>query len=139
MNRLDEIVMWLGPEGARAGLEHSDLTIAEIVDLEPALFSGKSQTKIKRAELIKEIVASVRSRLAKSSEELMTMDVDSLKNYFAQIKVSREELLSLLMELDIRPGSAAKKNLTEFAAREIRDIGMYRRIASGTSKEETSE
>ena len=123
----------MGPEGAQAGLEHSELTVAELIELDPELASKKSIVKLKRAELIKELIVSVRLRSTKSPEELMAMDADSLKNYFIGIKASREELLSLLLRLDIRPGSAARKNLTEFAAREISDIGMYKRVAMGRS------
>ncbi len=59
------------------------------------------------------------------------MDADSLRTYFFDIKATHAEILTLLQKMDIRPGSAAKKNLAEFAAREISDIGMYRRVASG--------
>jgi hypothetical protein len=59
------------------------------------------------------------------------MDPESLRMYFSKLKFSREELLDLLATLDIRPGSVARKNLAEFAAREISDIGMYKRIAKG--------
>ena len=61
----------------------------------------------------------------------MTMDADALKAYFLSIKASKKEILDLLESLDIRPGSVARNNLTEFAAREISDIGMYRRVAQG--------
>ena len=128
---LDQLVAWLGPEGAIAGLEHSELTIAELVELEPSIAAVKASSKLKRGELIKQIVAAVRSRVSKTSDELMAMSANDLKAYFVEIKASREELLSLLLKLDIRPGSAAKKNLSEFAAQEISDIGMYRRVATG--------
>jgi len=66
----------------------------------------------------------------------MQMDIEALKAYFIEIKASREEILALLLELDIRPGSSAKTSLVDFAAREISDIGMYRRVASGGDRKD---
>jgi hypothetical protein len=37
--------------------------------------------------------------------------------------------LGVLGKLDIRPSAAARKSLIEFAAQEISDIGMFRRVA----------
>lgn len=132
MNKLEELVIWLGPDGAIAGIEASDLTIQEISELEPQLNpSGKP----KRGELIRTLVAAVRERLTKSPEELMSMNVEDLKDYLHSIKASREEILALLLKLDIRPGSSAKQSLVDFAAREISEIGMYRRVARGDRKD----
>jgi hypothetical protein len=133
MSRLDDLVMWLGKEGAEAGLEKSDLTIAEIVDLEPSLSTARL-AKVKRSEVISMAVSAARGRLIKSADELMEMDADSLRDYFINIKASHSEILNLLQKMDIRPGSAAKKNLADFAAREISDIGMYRRVAGSSQK-----
>lgn len=133
MNRLEELLLWLGPDGAEAGLEKSDLTIAELLELD--LDGGIAHNaKLKRSEIIKALVLSVRKRLTKTPEELMKMDQESLRAYFSENKITRAEILTLLSDLDIRPGSAAKKNLAEYAAREISDIGMYRRVASGAGK-----
>jgi hypothetical protein len=134
-NRLEELVRWLGPEGAEAGLLHSDLTIAEIAELDPDGLPSKSG-KLKRGEMISAVVAAARARMSKSPEELMSMDADSLRTYFIDIKATHAEILNLLQKMDIRPGSAAKKNLAEFAAREISDIGMYRRVASGANSKD---
>lgn len=130
MINLEKLIDWLGPQGAIAGLESSDLTIAEIIDLFPEA-DIRGYSKMKREEVVTSIVLKKRNQLAKTPDELMEMDSDSLKAYFLKIKVSREEILALLDSLDIRPGSIARKNLTEFAAREISDIGMYKRVAKG--------
>ena len=130
MSRLEELINWLGPEGAIAGLERSDLTVADLMDLVPQGVISQA-TKVKRLDLIHTLVNLTRKRLTKSTEELMEMDAESLKSYFHEVKASRAELLDILLALDIRPGSAAKKSLAEYAAREISDIGMYRRISKG--------
>ena len=132
---LNELVNWLGPDGAIAGLEKSDLTIAELEELAAAR-NVTIVSKTKRSELIRELVGSVGGRITKTPDELMQMDADALKEYFDKVKASRAELLQLLLALDIRPGSAARRNLSAFAAREISDIGMYKRVAKGGHRTE---
>lgn len=128
---LEKLIEWLGVEGAIAGLNASDLTAAELSELMPgSKIPGHS--KLKRLDLIRSLVERKRLESTKKPDELMAMDADSLKAYFLSIKASRKEILDLLRSLDIRPGSVARNNLTEFAAREISDIGMYRRVAQGT-------
>lgn len=129
------LVNWLGPEGAIAGLEKSDLTISELWELAAARNIQQS-SKIKRSDLIRDLVRSVGGRITKSPEELMEMDADSLKEYFHKVKASRSEILELLLALDIRPGSAARRNLSDYAAREISDIGMYKRVAKGNQRKD---
>ena len=127
---LEKLIGWLGVEGAIAGLDGSDLTAAELGE-----FVQESKiprhSKMKRRDLIRALVERKRLDLTKKPEELMEMDADALKTYFIAIKSSKKEILDLLESLDIRPGSVARNNLTEFAAREISDIGMYRRVAQG--------
>ncbi|WP_304305065.1 hypothetical protein [Pseudacidovorax intermedius] len=133
MSKVEELISWLGVAGAVGGLEASDLTIAEIMELspKPLAFSGKP----KRADLIRTVVSTARERMTKSPEELMSMDTDAVRAYFHDIKASREEVLAVLERLDIRPGSAAKHSLFDFAAREIAEIGMYTRVAKGDRKD----
>lgn len=129
------LVNWLGPEGAIAGLEKSDLTISELLEL-AATRNIRQSSKVKRSDLIQDLVKSVGGRITKTPEELMEMDPESLKEYFHRVKASRSEILELLLALDIRPGSAARRNLSEFAAREISDIGMYKRVAKGGQRKD---
>lgn len=132
---LEKLIEWLGVEGAIAGLDGSDLTAAELGELMPVESRLSGHSKLKRRDLIKGLVEQKRLDLTKKPEELMTMDADALKAYFLSIKASKKEILDLLESLDIRPGSVARNNLTEFAAREISDIGMYRRVAQGTKSD----
>lgn len=132
MINLETLIEWLGVEGAIAGLEASDLTATELSELIPGI-KIPGHSKLKRRDFIKALVERKRDDLTKKPEELMGMNAESLKAYFLSIKASKKEILDLLDSLDIRPGSVARNNLTEFAAREISDIGMYRRVAKGTS------
>lgn len=131
MIQLRDIVMFLGRDGAVAGLTASDFTIAELQDL-----FGKElhvSSKIRRDELISKIVEQVRSEFLKSPDQMMAMDAAELQDYFILAKYTKSEILELLDQMDIRPGSASRRNLAEFAAREISDIGMYRRVAKGSA------
>jgi len=128
---IEKLIEWLGVEGAVAGLDGSDLTVAELGDLVPKGSKLSGLSKLKRRDLVRKIVEQKRLDMTKKPEELMRMDADALKNYFLAIKASKKEIIELLESMDIRPGSVARNNLTEFAAREISDIGMYQRIAQG--------
>lgn len=129
MNSIRDLIKMLGREGAISGLIASDLTISEITELCPSDFNAPS--KIKRDDLIVRVVNHEREKLSKTPDQLIEMDSDALKAYFAEARFTKVELLELLSALDIRPGSAARNNLAEFAAREISDIGMYKRVAKG--------
>ncbi|WP_189654501.1 hypothetical protein [Pseudomonas oryziphila] len=135
---LATLIEWLGVDGAIAGLEASELTTTEIFDLIPG-YKPAGHSKLKRKDLIRLFVERKRRELTKAPEELMVMDASELKTYFTSIKATKSELLYLLEALDIRPGSVAKNNLTEFAAREISDIGMYKRVALGVKQDSQEE
>ncbi|EPB2248835.1 hypothetical protein QNN88_10485 [Citrobacter sp. ANG330] len=127
---IQKLISWLGVDGAKAGLDKSEMTNNELLESFSELLP-KNSSKLKRAEIIEEIILATRKMSHKSIEELMEMSKDDLSSYFSEQKYSRKELLDLLYTLEIRPGSTAKKNLTEFTISEISDIGMYRRVAKG--------
>ncbi|MDD1957094.1 hypothetical protein NP552_18820 [Pseudomonas sp. 8209] len=130
MINLAQLISWLGVEGAKAGLDKSDLTISEILDLTPG-DKPPQTSKTRRSEAIEMAIELKRKELYKSPEELMEMDIDTLKLYFSDYRFSRQEILSLLETLDIRPSGEARKKLNDFAAREISEIGRFRRVANG--------
>lgn len=132
---IQALISWLGVDGAKCGLEKSELTNAELVEIFSKYFP-KGPGKLKRIEIIDEIISSSRKELYKSPDELIEMSQDELRQYFNVTKLSRDELIELLNVLEIRPGSIAKKSLINFAVREISDIGMYRRVAKGHSHSE---
>ena len=127
---LEKLIEWLGVEGAIAGIDGSELTVDEIGAAMPD-WKPVGYSRLKRRDLIRAMVERKRFELTKKPEELIAMDAESLKNYFLSIKASKKEIMDLLESLDIRPGSVARNNLTEFAAREISDIGMYQRVSQG--------
>ena len=130
---IDKLVDWLGPDGAIAGLEGSNITVSELCDI--AIHLGLNVDKrMKRIEIIIDIVNQNSIRIEKTEEELLNMSREDIRNYFVIRKVSREELLKLLLQFDIRPARGDMANLMDFAAREISDVGMYQRIARGTRR-----
>lgn len=125
-----QLVTWLGADGAKAGLEKSELTIAELIESFSDILP-KTTSKMKRAEIIDFVVDVARKKNQKSIDELFDMSTAELQEYFIGQRFSRKDLLDILYQLEINPGSAAKKNLTNFTIDEISAIGMYKRIAKG--------
>lgn len=132
MNDIDveKLIEWLGPDGAIAGLEGSGLTISDLYEL-ASHYSLHVETKMKRSDIIIELINRNFVRIDKTIEELLAMNYEHLKKYLKDKKISRTELLNLLSQFDIHPRSEAKKNLLDFVAREISDLGMYERVAKG--------
>lgn len=133
MVNVKQIVEWLGPEGATAGLTGSDLTVA--VFRKMAVEANLSlPSKLTRSQLIEAIVDVYDKRITKTIEELVEMNQVMLLEYLQNVQPSRRELLKLLSEIDIRPPGKGSGNLLEFIAREISDIGIYQRVAKGHTK-----
>ena len=127
---IEKLIEWLGHDGAIAGLEGSNITVSELYDM--AIHYGLTvEKKMRRSDIIVDLVNCNSIRIDKTKKELLAMNRDDLRDYFQTRKVSRTELLTLLLEFDIRPAYGDKLNLLDFAAREISDVGMYQRVARG--------
>lgn len=128
-----KMVSWLGPEGVVAGLDKSCLTNSELMMLARA--SGITlDKKTARRQLAIEIVMSSETRVQVSPEKLLEMSKDELQRYFSDHMVSSREIMQLLEKLEIAPKGKVRK-LSEFAASEISDLGMYQRVAKGSSND----
>ncbi len=134
MSKLDvrQLAEWLGPEGAVAGIEKSNITNADLMILarENGLVVDK---KTARKQLAIELVMSSQKRLDKPTELLLVMSADELQRYFTERFVSNAELLTILNELGIAPKGKQRGKLLEFAAHEISDLGMFQRVAKGNT------
>ena len=130
---IEKLVEWLGPDGAIAGLEGSNITVSELYEL--GVRHGLAvEKRTKRGDIIVDLVHRNSIRIDKTTDELLSMSRDELSNYFKDRKVSRTELLKLLSQFDMRPAPSDKVNLADFAAREISDVGMYQRVAKGARR-----
>lgn len=125
---------WVGPEGAIAALERSNLTNAELMAL--ARESGIDvDKKMARRQLSIELVMTPLKRIHKSVEYLLTLSSDELKSYFGERMVSNTELIHLLSELGIAPGGKIRGKLIDYAAREISELGLFERVAAGSGED----
>ncbi len=130
---IEKLIEWLGPDGAIAGLEGSNVTVSELYEM--AIRHGLTvERRTKRGDIIVDLVNRNSIRIDKTTEELLAMNRDDLSNYFRTRKVSRTELLKLLSQFDFRPTPSDKAALMDFAAREISDVGMYQRVAKGRKR-----
>ncbi|MCM2491880.1 hypothetical protein ACVCIH_01620 [Burkholderia glumae] len=125
---LKTLVEWLGSDGALAGLDKSDLTIAELKFLLEE--QGKTlPAKATRKELVTEVLQSAANCIKKPLDELLALSSDEILKYFESVRPSQNELLALLRQLGFRPGSDAKKSLYKYAARQLSETGMFQRVA----------
>ncbi len=127
-----ELVRWLGPQGAKAGLLQSKLVTVELLTAlatSMGLSLAKSAT---RQQLADEIVRVANKRIDKPVEELYQMSEDDLKTYFQRVEPTSEELLDLLRGLDLKPRKEGHRGLIEIAARELSETGRFLRISSSS-------
>lgn len=127
-----KLVEWLGPEGARAGLRESDLSLAELTDLAKARGLPLAP-KPTRDEIANELAYENLQKVDKNSNDLVHMPTADLLSYLEKKRPTLRELLSILSDLGIRPGSEDRKHILRFAAREISEIGMFQRVAHGAA------
>jgi hypothetical protein len=125
-----KLVEWLGPEGARAGLRESNLSLADLVDMARARGLPLAP-KPTRDEIANELAYEGVRKIDRSPDDLVHMSPTELASYLEKKRPTLKELLSILSGLGIRPGSEDRKHLLRFAAREISEIGMFQRVAHG--------
>lgn len=127
---LETLTDWLGAEGAVAGLDKSHLTNSELMMLarENGVIVDK---KTARRQIVIEVVMSPLQRVDKKPDQLLDMSKDELHRYFSDHMVSTRELMGILDTLGIAPKGKQRGRLTDFAANEISDLGMYQRVARG--------
>jgi ABC-type enterochelin transport system ATPase subunit len=133
---IETLLAWLGPNGAKQGLLHSDL---DAVSLLAILGDGEVSlsSKPSREEIVHEIIFSRLPRVKLKNEALLRMTKDELIDFFKKTHPSRREIVELLNRLGLRVGSEAKRNLIVFAAGEISDMGVYERVSRKGSQKPT--
>lgn len=124
---------WLGPDGAVAGLDRSELTNSELMMLARAN-DISVDSKTPRRQIVIELIMGRLNRIDRPVEQLLEMSKAELQRYFADQLVSSRELRSLLEGLGIAPKGKLRTKLAEFAANEISDLGMYQRVARGQAR-----
>lgn len=122
------LVEWLGPEGARAGLEAGSPNVGELREVAEAK-GVHLPAKAKRSVIVGHLVRIADQRINKTMDEMLAMTTDELLQYFDRARPSKLELMGILEKLDFHPGSEAQKSLYRYAARQISETGMFQRVA----------
>lgn len=132
------LVRWLGVEGARVGLMQSKKVTLEILRAAGQALNVSVPEKATRQQWIDEIVKVASRRIDKSINELFEMDQRTLVEYFERMEVEPAEILDILKELDVSPHrKEGRRNLLEFAARQLSETGRFMRIAGKDPAEQT--
>jgi|1185.fasta_scaffold410779_1 hypothetical protein len=125
------LIEWLGPKGAKAALQASNLSLRQLIELTKQKKLPMSP-KPTRDELANELVFSNAKVIEKSADQLMSMTRDEVLKYLKRTRPSRSEILALLATQGVDVKSEASKNLMKFAAQELSDLGMYQRVSRGS-------
>jgi hypothetical protein len=126
--QIKTLIQWLGPDGARAGLDFSHFSVAELRNMAEAQ-GIRIPARTRRAEVIDQLMFFADQKIDKTIDDMLAMTSDELLAYFDRTRPSRTEMLRLLEKLDFHPGSEAQKSLYKYAARQISETGMFQRVA----------
>ena len=133
------LTRWLGPEGARAGLEKSKTCTVDVLRRIAEKLGAPAQPKgASKQQLIEDIIRIANRRIDRPLSELVKLREEELVAYFEKVDPDREELLDLLKEIDAAPGKESRKGLMHFAARELSETGRYIRIAGSGGEPQKS-
>lgn len=122
------LIQWLGSEGARAGLEYSNYSVTDFRNM--AENQGvRIPARTKRTDVVDQLMFFADQKIDKTLDEMLAMTSDDLLSYFERTRPSRTELLRFLEKLDFHPGGEAQKSLYKYAARQISETGMFKRVA----------
>jgi hypothetical protein len=128
VEEIKTLIQWLGYDGAKAGLEFSHMSVAELRDMAEAQ-GVRIRAKARRTDIVEQLMLFADQRIDKTLDEMLAMSSDGLLEYFDRMHPSRHEMLRLLEKLDFHPGSEAQKSLYKYAARQISETGMFQRVA----------
>ena len=127
---ITNLVSLVGRSGAMHALAGSDtLSVNELRKLGRSL--GLATSKSPKRELAELVVRAVDKRIAMPLEELEALSRDELRDYLNSTDCDAEELKELLAQAVVPiQGKMSRKSLLEFAAIQISNLGMYKRISA---------
>lgn len=132
------LIRWLGPEGARAGIDKSKVCTIEVLRrVAEKLGLSSAPKSVTRQQLVDDIIQIANRRIDRPLAELMRLREEELVSYFEKVNPDREELLDLLKEIDAVPTKESRKGLMHFAARELSETGRFIRIAGSGADVQT--
>lgn len=130
---IEQIVAWLGHDGALAGLDASDLTASEMYEITEHM-NLNVERKSSRHDMACDIVNHDRTILSETPDELMDLSRSELDKVIRERNVSSKELLSILGFLEIEPRRLTRSKLIDFFVNEVADLGMYQRVSKGSPR-----
>ena len=129
LSDLKKVLKLLGARGTSAGLKASDLPLVQVIE-----FARRTHAKFDEADSREKIIEAVVEELSrpgiKPIEELMRMNFDQLVDYFDSVRVSNEDLLKLMKDLNYKVGAEDKKHLRKYVARQISETALFSRVVS---------
>lgn len=127
---IETLISWLGANGAKEGLKKSTkLTLNELKKIAKQC-DVKINSKINRNDLINLIILKYSKNIDKPFSELINMKATEISEYLANTNCTKEELSQMLIENNIPfKKSLSKIALIHYAADEISNIGIYKRIS----------
>ena len=127
---IDKLTEWLGPKGAVAGLDNSDITASDLyeVSVERNLNLEK---KSSRHDLICDIVNANKRLITEDSQELTELSRAELEELVRGRNVSATEMKEVLDKFGIKFRRLTRSKLIDFFVNEIADMGMYQRVSRG--------
>lgn len=133
VKQVAEMIDFLGPEGAKQGLMFSLLTNDDLKALlGPA--SSSIGSRATREELCNEIAYLGRDKIEYSKDKLLAMSSQEILEHLRKSKPTFAELERILKEIGVRVSSESRRDFYKFFAQEIGDMGMFERVAKGSSK-----
>ena len=130
---IDRLIEWLGPSGAVAGLDSSDITAADLYEI--AGQRGLNlEKKSSRHDLVCDIVNANKRLITENPQELTELSRSELEEIIRSRNVSATELKEVLDGFDIKSRRLTRSKLIDFFVNEIADIGMYQRVSRGKAR-----
>lgn len=123
------LVMIVGRRGAQAALSNSDQIRAEDLLVAADNLGIGLPKRTPKAELASAIIKHLDRRISKSLDELKQLSVSEIINYFQAVDADSEEIIELLQSIDIKNRARSRKDLLEFAANQISNLGIFERLA----------
>ncbi|MBY3531850.1 hypothetical protein HFN68_02660 [Rhizobium laguerreae] len=132
LSEIKRIIKLLGPRGAIAGLEASDLTREDLLEI-ASKTKKRFDEESDRSYLIDELVSSLNRVDLKSTDELLQMSYEDLVSYFSEVSPSNEDLMKVMKELNYKVSAEDKKHLRRFVARQISETALFANVATRNS------
>ena len=123
------LVEIVGRQGAHNALSQSDKIRAEELLKTAEDLGVRLPKRTPKSEVAIAIVKHVDRRIDKSLDDLKQLTGPEILQYFSDVDPDSEEIIELLLSIDIKNRIRSRKDLFEFAAKQISSLGIFERLA----------